>query len=230
MAGASETVTIGALEEWARRLGGVTFDFTPALNLCRKAIESSVLENFRGSHAPNGTPWLPLKRPRPNSKGSDKPLRNKGILMGSVTSRSAPGHYEKVTPGTLEYGSNLNYAATHQYGATIFPQASKYLAIPLTKEAANTSGPRAWAGAELKFRPFGRDRGGFMYEKKPAKRGKASAAINHYLLVSSVTIPARPFLGFGEDLINEIGEIFADSVAKAIMRMRIGGNDRSISA
>lgn len=190
-----------------------------------RAVVSNVKENFSGSHSPDGSPWLPLAHARPNSKGADKPLRKNGILLGSVTSRQGEGHYEEVTSTRMEYGTNLDYAATQQYGATIFPRSSKYLAIPLTKEADRAGRARNF-GQPLRFQPFSKNSGksgGFLIEDKRGTKRKAAQAIRHYILVDHVTIPARPFLGWSDDLVDEVGEILSEGVARALLKAPVAG-------
>lgn len=225
------------VDAWVASLAQLSFDFTQALGMCRMAVISATKENFAGGHSPTGSVWLPLAHPRPNSKGTDRPLRNNGILMASVTARGAPGNFEQITPTRMEFGTNLDYAAVHQYGATIFPRSSKYLAIPLTTEAARAGRAKDWAGAKLRFQPFGKNsgkEGGFLVEDrqqgKPSGKGKKNAkiaslreAIQHYVLVKSVTIPARPFLGWNDELGTECGEILADAAAEAILKRPVSG-------
>lgn len=240
---ATETVTLSQVDDWLKNLPAAQFDFTKALGLCSIAIASSTKENFRGSHSPEGMPWLPLARPRINSKGSDKPLRDNGPLMASVTVRNAAGNVETITPTRLEFGTNLEYAGTHQYGATIFPTKSKYLAIPITKQAKQAGSPRNFAGLTYAWAKGPKLRGKLVEEvdtagKRSTKRGKKgdrqqveltkqkgkkglTAAITHYLLLSSVTVPARPFLGWNEELTDEVGSIIADQAAKQLMDKRI---------
>src|SRR6185312_8848018 len=105
--------------------------------------------------------------------------------------------------GLLVYGTNLDYAATHQYGATIHPTNAKALAIPLTKEAARAGSPRDWSDASLfLYRPKKGDKA-FLAESKQkgGKRRGFTQLVLHYVLVQSVKIPARPFLGWRAKLI-----------------------------
>jgi phage gpG-like protein len=118
MAGVTEGIS---LSEWALRLGraaGGLSDWTPALRVCALIAKADMLDNFQGSHAPDGAPWPPLRRPRTNSRGADRPLLDTGILRASTTA-AGPGHVEEVTGLSLALGTELDYAAPHQYGATI---------------------------------------------------------------------------------------------------------------
>lgn len=209
MAGVTETVTFAELGAFLQGASGrvAVVSYRPAIQACKLAVVASTQENFAGSHAPDGTPWQPLAHPRPNSKGADKPLRDTGILAASVSARGQ-GHYEKVSDTALEFGTNLDYAAIHQTGGVIRPQG-KALAIPLTREAQRTGWPRDWQPGVL--HPQGR----FLAETKTGARGKPKV-IRHYLFAKSVTIPARPFLGWNDQLVDDCGRILVDFVAQKI--------------
>ncbi len=72
-----------------------------------------VADGFRGSKAPDGSPWRPLSRARArNRRRGDrgKPLIDTGRLRASVTARPV------VTADGFAIGTNLTYARTHQYG------------------------------------------------------------------------------------------------------------------
>ncbi len=111
-----------SLEEFAdaldRKASKKLSNFTKPLKVCRQLAVSDMLSNFAEGHDPDGQPWLPLKRPRANSKGGDRPLQDTGILRGSVTG-NGPGHVETMTATSLTIGSNLDYAGIHNYGGTV---------------------------------------------------------------------------------------------------------------
>lgn len=79
-------------------------------------LESETKRNFDRGASPDGVPWLPLKHPRARSKGQDKPLRDTGLLMASYSAQGQH-HVQESTGATLVWGSNLDYAPAHQYGA-----------------------------------------------------------------------------------------------------------------
>ncbi len=120
MAGAAESLTLSDLASWAQQAGRnlTGMSFRQPLQVCAVLVRSDVLSNFQGSHDPLGNPWPPLRRPRANSKGGDKPLLDTGILQASVTGRGQ-GHVEEITDTQLIVGTNLDYAAIHQYGGTV---------------------------------------------------------------------------------------------------------------
>lgn len=99
----------------------------------------STQQNFRDSKAPDGSKWLPnsettymsilgsqhqnkdgtLNRKGINRVQSKKPLVGRGLLRDQI-------HYQ-ISGDLLLVGSNLIYAAVHQFGATIKPKNKKTL-------------------------------------------------------------------------------------------------------
>lgn len=216
MAGAAEVLTFDQLAaEFGRQQHELlALDLRPALQRCKVAAVADVKENFAGSHAPDGTTWAPLAHPRPSSQGNDQPLRNTGLLMASVTAGSGQGHVESISDTEMVLGTNLDYAATHQYGATIRPKNAQALSIPLTKEAARAGGAKDFPGDLFFFKPKAGDKA-FLAEVAQKGRGKKqrSELTFHYLLLQQVVIPARPFLGWSPKLQETCAAILADFLA-----------------
>lgn len=77
------------------------------------AILSQVQLGFRAGRAPTGEAWAPLK------SRSGQPLRDTGRLRNSIIPKADS---EGVTVGT-----NVSYAAVHQFGATIRPKNKPFL-------------------------------------------------------------------------------------------------------
>lgn len=215
---ATETATLEQVVGWLNGMaGGFVFDFSAALDRCLIAIQASTKENFAGGHAPDGTPWAPLRFARPGSKGTDRPLRDKGILGASVTARGSQGNIERRTSTSLEWGSNLDKAGLHQFGGIVRPTKAKALAIPLTREAVRAGSPRNMRDI---FRI-----GGGLFEAKQKGKGRRSFTelVQHYILTDEVTVPPRPFLGWNDELVNECANIMADSYAKAVVESSVSG-------
>ena len=187
----AQEVNLSDLAPYFARLGDrmQRIDFKPALQDCKLLLVRRTREHFVKGQSPDGVPWAPVKMRVRGSAGAAKPLRDRGLLMASVTSRAA-GNVERITNSTLEYGTNLEYAAIHQFGGTIRARNAKYLAIPVSREAYRAGSPRNFAG-QLRFVPSRSGRGGRFVERNP--QGKP--LVTHYVLVQSVQIPARPFLG-----------------------------------
>lgn len=123
-------------------------------------VADSTKDRFRTKTAPDGSAWKTLSPLTQQLKGNDNILIGKNNLLDSITSYS--------TDSSAVVGTAADYAATHQFGATIRPKNGQYLR-------------------------FGNERGG------------AS--------LTSVTIPARPFIGLSDDDEREILDLAADFAA-----------------
>jgi len=181
------------------------------LKRCRLLIIKEVRDCFQNSHDPDGRPWLPIKIRARGNVGQAKPLLDRGLLRASIVT-AGRGHVEELTPLSLRFGTNLEYAATHQYGdPNRVPVNAKALAIPLTPAAYRARSPRNF-GKPLSLEwPF-------LVDYKIKGRGKAAALTpqRQYLLRRSVSIPARPFLGITPAMTAGFERIFAEWVAKSI--------------
>lgn len=150
-------------------------DLAPALRSIGAAIVKNTQLRFEAETGPKGVPW---KKSRRAASQGGKTLQDSRRLYASLTSRV-------VGAGTLEVGTNVAYAAVHQFGATIRPKTSRG-----TRASGTTK--------RLKFRIPG---GGFR-------------------TVASVTIPARPFLGFTQEDREDVSDILARHLRVALTRPR----------
>jgi phage gpG-like protein len=112
---------------------------TPLFKIFSVLISNDAKINFDTSSTPDGTAWTKLKFPR--ARGGDVPLRDRGLLMASMVGRGS-GAVVRITGVQLEQGTNLEYARIQNEGGTVVPVKGKYLAIPLTPEAARAGGAR----------------------------------------------------------------------------------------
>lgn len=123
---------------------GVSGDFAAARKLIRqlKGASESLLgrvqknlgeeskrllaQQFRSGVGPYGEPWAPLRGPRIRDfklGGYGHPLRDTGRLRNSFTYRVRGGR-------AFILGTNVGYAATHQFGATIRARNAPFLVFP----------------------------------------------------------------------------------------------------
>ncbi len=101
------------VREALHRLAAAGKDLTPAMRDIAQALEAAPEDSFQSEQAPDGDPWAALSehtKARRAKKGkTGKILQVEGRLANSITSR-----YDAFS---AEAGSNLDYAATHQFGA-----------------------------------------------------------------------------------------------------------------
>jgi phage virion morphogenesis protein len=80
------------------------------LDAVGRVMKTKVQLGFHTGTDPYGKPWAPLK------SRSGQPLRDSDNLMGSFDYH--------VEGNSVEIGTNMPYAPTHQHGATIRPKSS----------------------------------------------------------------------------------------------------------
>ncbi|MFQ3664674.1 MAG: phage virion morphogenesis protein [Sphingomonadaceae bacterium] len=108
-------------------------DFSPAMAEIAQLLEAEIRQRFEDGQGPDGEPWKTSKRAR---EEGGKTLVDTAALLSSIASRS--------DATSAEAGTNLVYAAIHQFGGTIRPKRKRALATPF--------GPLA--AVEMPARPF----------------------------------------------------------------------------
>lgn len=106
-----------------KRLDDFIKDMTPALRGIGEYLVGSSQARFQSQTAPDGTAWAPLSQWYRDSKpfNKDKILTLRGYLCSSI-------HWQ-VLPDQVLVGSNLEYAAIHQFGGIIRPKRAKALKV-----------------------------------------------------------------------------------------------------
>lgn len=97
-----------------------------AANLGQAAL-NQIDESFTGQKDPWDRPWKPSIRAEATG---GQTLRKTARLQRSMTSKAALA----VSPQGFEIGTNVQYAATHQYGATITPTKARTLRFKVGKK------------------------------------------------------------------------------------------------
>lgn len=82
-------------------------------------LSDSTTERFISKKAPDGSTWDDLSPLTQQLKGNNNILVGKNNLLDSITS-----YY---TESSAVVGTAVDYAPTHQFGATITPKNGKYL-------------------------------------------------------------------------------------------------------
>lgn len=137
-----------------QKLGNI--DYRKLHEQAGEAIIANTQQRFRDGKDPEGKPWK-------HSQKKGQTLVDTRRLRNSIT--------KKVYFDHVEVGTNVRYAAIHQYGGTIKPRRKKW----------------------LRFKSGGR-----------------------WAMKKKVKIPARPFIGIGEDDILDIQEICEKTIEEAL--------------
>jgi phage gpG-like protein len=175
--------------------GGV--DLPPQLaNVIRQLMVSDVKSHIASGTSPDGAAFRPLKGVRVS--GGSVPLRDTGVLMASI--------HGTVEGNAVVVQTTHPAAPVHNFGATIRPTKAKKLAIPLTREAKRAGSPRRFP-RKLAVRPTRKAGTLLMFEAGKVGTGQ-------FLLVDSVTIPARPFMGLSAGCLSNISRAVAEAVAR----------------
>lgn len=196
-----------------------TSDLSPVMRGVGHVMQLQVQRTFLAMRDPvTGAAWpktgqLALST-RPGGGGGGKTLADTGRLLNSLNS-SVP----RVTKSSVNIGTNLPGAIVHNkpvgQSTTIFPKNSKYLAIPVTREARRTGSARrfiAKTGAKFLFGRRGPWGIGF-----PAKKRGGDPKV-HFILKDKVSIPGRRFLGVGPEYMREIAEFVAGRAMAEVRR------------
>ncbi|UZX16555.1 phage virion morphogenesis protein [Thermus sp. PS18] len=117
----------------------------------RAAAEGAMValsDRFRTATDPHGRPWVPSLRARLEG---GQTLSDTGRLRRSF-------HVTRIGPDGFTIGTNVIYAAPHQFGAVIRPRRAKYLRFRLAGGRGVRKGGRGrWVTTdrvELPARPF----------------------------------------------------------------------------
>lgn len=161
MTGVRIEVTDREAAQGLGRIAAAGGDLRPTLRAIGARLVANTLQRFEDQRGPDGVPW---KRSRRAVQQNGQTLVDTGRLRTSITFRAADA--------SVEVGTNVVYAAIHQFGGTIRPKKGKF----------------------LKFRVPG---GGFRQ-------------------VRSVTLPARPFIGFSAEDREDVADIVARHLRAAL--------------
>jgi len=189
---------------------GVTFsgfdDFDDWLNWFKKRFEEFAQDEFGQFVVSKSVKRLKQGKVKPPTSKFTKSLRAKpggktlldtGMLWKSLT--------YKYEGGKVKVGSNLVYARTHQFGATIKPKKAQKLCIPATREARRLSSVKGVKGALEEFRKQGY-RIWFTDRAIMGQKGKGKPQVLFYRK-EEVKIPQRKFVYLGDKDWEEITEM-----------------------
>ncbi len=185
----SNDVEIAARLEAAGRVLG---DLRPTMSAIGAAMLFSTQRRFETKTAPDGQPWRPLapRTARERAKRGRSPadiLRDSGRLYQSLTYQvNASG-----STASVEWGSNVVYAAIHQFGGTI-DVGERTQKIYQAYDAKND-----------------------FYDPRFRKKAKSNFERTVKVKAHKITIPARPYLGINDADREAIIEMVDATIAQA---------------
>lgn len=147
-------------------------DMSPAMRSMARVLKAGAQLRFRSGKGPDGNDW---KKSRRALNEGGKTLNLTRRLRNSITTA--------YTHTSATVGTNVAYAAIHQFGGIIRAKKGPFLAIPVTPAARAAGSPTRMPG----LRVWQTLKGQFVM-------GDEKGTV-HFLLRRQVTMPARPFLG-----------------------------------
>ncbi len=186
MSGAEITITVDDAGTAAilGQLAALMDDMTPVMDEIGGHLVASTQMRFEDSKGPGGVAWKPSLRAL---KAKGQTLVESGRLKASITHEAGP---KSVTVGT-----NVAYAAIHQFGGEIQQYAYS---------------------RKVRFRSFeetGED--GVIRKRHHFANAKAKKDVTEKAVefgARAITMPARPFLGFDEDDRTAVVDIIAGHI------------------
>jgi len=92
-------------------------------------METQTRERFDTQRSPEGDSWQALAQ-KTRDYYAEKGLGHRSLLVGSGTLRGSVTHEVEGGAWSALIGATMEYAAVHQFGATIRPRTAKALAVP----------------------------------------------------------------------------------------------------
>ncbi|AWB06811.1 phage virion morphogenesis protein (plasmid) [Azospirillum humicireducens] len=187
--GASIRIDDAALRRLLGGLAASAEDMTDLMVQLAGQMELDTQRRFEEQRGPDGNPWPPSLRALTQN---GETLTDTARLRQSIGSR--------VTRNTAEVGTNVVYAAIHQFGGTVqMPERQQ----TLYWHHRGDTGSADWQSSRT-FKDW-----------KFSKRSRANYSEVHTVKAHSITMPARPFLGINEAGMAVLGEIARDWLAGA---------------
>lgn len=200
MSGASIRIEVQDVEIAAdlQRLADTGRDMTPTMEAIGAALLFSTQRRFETQSGPDGQRWAPfaeatLERMPPKRRANPLLLRDTNRLYSSLT--------YVADAGAVEVGTNVVYAAPHQFGGEIpIPERQATATFRIATQGAATAADGRRVGSRLRF-------------AKAGTRAKSAHTKTFTVPAHTIRIPARPYLGVSADDRTEILAIIGDDLA-----------------
>lgn len=195
----SELIKISISDEALRaalgRLIASLADTTPTMrDLSEIMIDASARAFDKTADPATGTPWQPLSASRQRQRAHKgrsiaNMLQDGGLLVGSIARPSGPGAVREIGPDHALVGTDVSYAAIHQFGGTI-----KREAAPMTVRLRKRKGRTLFA----------------------ENKHKRVRIVDTEHKAYTITIPARPFIGVSQTDIQDMLDTITRNLQKAL--------------
>lgn len=165
-----------------QRLADTGVDLRPAMEAIGGALLTSTQQRFERKAGPDGGAWAPFApstlRRMPDRRKPPELLRDRGRLYGSLTFAAGDD--------SVEVGTNVVYAAIHQFGGdVVMPERQGSATFVTVREGAGSAKDGRRVGSKLRFARAS--------TRAKSKETKAFTVPSH-----TIRIPARPYLGISD--------------------------------
>lgn len=206
MSGTSIAITVDDREIAAglQQLVDAGANLTPAMEAIGAALLFTTQRRFEAKAGPDGQAWAPfapstLKR-MPERRKPPQLLRDSSRLYQSLTYQAGAD--------TAEVGTNVVYAAIHQFGGDIvMPEREGSATFVTVREGAGKTKDGRRVGSKLRF-------------ARASTRAKSRETKSFTVPTHTVSIPERPYLGISPADKAEILAILSDHLAAAVGEVR----------
>lgn len=195
----SELIKISISDEALRaalgRLIAALTDTTLTMrDLSEIMIDASARAFDKTADPATGTPWQPLSASRQRQRAHKgrsiaNMLQDGGLLVGSIARPSGPGAVREIGPDHALVGTDVPYAAIHQFGGTI-----KREAAPMTVRLRKKNGR-------------------IQFAENKHKRVRIVDTVHK---AYTITLPARPFIGVSPTDIQDMLDTITRNLQKAL--------------
>jgi phage virion morphogenesis protein len=166
------------------RLAATGADLAPTFRAIGARLVANTLQRFEDQRGPGGVPWKPSQRALDEN---GQTLIDSGRLRTSITFRAGANG--------VEVGTNVVYAAIHQFGGPI-------------KQGARTGTLRFQGGR------FARQRRNKDGSLKPPSKQQRDRQVQFG--ARSIGMPARPFIGFDAQDREDVADIILRHLRRAV--------------
>lgn len=181
------------------RLLDATGDLTPAMRAIAGQLHQHVLERFDRQAGPGRRAWARLAA----STIRRKPRRAPPAFVLQDTRRLYVSLVSDADATTAAVGTNVPYAALHQFGGRIQRAAREGSALfRMAREGAGRTKDGRRVGSKLRF-------------ARATSRAKSLRSKSFTVGAHAIEVPARPFLGFDAEDERAILHILEDHLARA---------------
>ncbi len=207
MAFVSITVDTGNMSALLNRVSHIGEDMSDPMRKAGILILKRAMDHFTQEMGPpwSGGKWKALSKAteRSRRKGrknrGNKILQDSARLRNSVSPAQKDGNIFRLENTSVEVGTNVEYAAIHQYGGVIYCKPRDITVFLRTTRSGGLKSQKGYPNLAV-----------FAKRSHKLQTGSITSRTGYYKIV----IPARPFLWLSEEDEEAVADIFSGWIQK----------------